>query len=129
MAAALLAHLAEGRVSALSAGTEPLERVHPQVVKAMREIGIDLSDNRPQKLLDETVREADVVVTMGCGDARPFYPGKRYEDWELPDPAGKSFEEVREIRKQIEARVDLLFANLALTHGPPISSTRLPTSA
>src|SRR3990170_2955670 len=86
-----------------------LEEIHPSVVEAMRERGIDLSGRRPSRLRDETVREADVVITMGCGDECPYYPGKRYEDWDLPDPADRPIEEVRAIRDEIERRVgDLL---------------------
>lgn len=112
MAAALLERIAGDRVRVLSAGTQPAEDVHPGVVEAMREAGVDLSAARPRRLEDETVREADVVVTMGCGDACPAYPGKRYEDWDLPDPAGLPLEEVREIRDQIERRVRDLAASL-----------------
>jgi len=92
-------------VTVLSAGSEPAASLNPVVAEAMRERGIDLGDERPQRLTDEMARTADVVVTMGCGDACPVYPGKRYVDWELTDPAGKSLEEVREIRDQIEVRV------------------------
>jgi arsenate reductase (thioredoxin) len=108
MAAALLDLYAAGRVRALSAGSEPADAVHPAVLEAMAERGIDLFDAVPKRLEDEAVREADVVVTMGCGDACPVYPGKRYEDWELPDPAGKSVEEVRPIRDEIDRRVRAL---------------------
>ena len=112
MAAALLDLYAAGRVRALSAGSEPADAVHPAVLEAMAERGIDLFDAVPKRLEDEAVREADVVVTMGCGDACPVYPGKRYEDWELPDPAGKSVEEVRPIRDEIDRRVRALLADL-----------------
>ncbi len=112
MAAALLERIAGGRARVLSAGTRPADDVHPGVVEAMREVGIDLSSARPRRLEDETVREADVVVTMGCGDECPLYPGKRYEDWELPDPAGKPVEEVRAMRDEIERRVRGLLASL-----------------
>jgi arsenate reductase (thioredoxin) len=112
MAAAFLEHLGGDRVRVRSAGTEPIDRVHPGVVEAMREAGIDLAARRPQRLEDAAVREADVVVTMGCGDACPVYPGKRYEDWDLPDPSGKTVAEVRAIRDDIEGRVRRLLASL-----------------
>jgi arsenate reductase len=113
MAAALLERMAGDRVRVLSAGTHPAEQVHPGVVEVMRERGVDLSAARPRHLEDDAVREADVVVTMGCGDECPFYPGKRYEDWDLPDPTGRPVEEVREIRDEIERRVRDLAASLA----------------
>ena len=112
MAAALLDLHAAGRVRVLSAGSEPADTVHPAVVEAMAERGIDLFDAVPKRLEDEAVREADVVITMGCGDACPVYPGKRYEDWELPDPAGKGVDEVRPIRDEIDRRVRALLASL-----------------
>jgi arsenate reductase len=108
MAAAFLDRLAGDEVQVRSAGTRPAREINPRVVEVMQEVGIDLSERRPQSLQDEVVREADVVVTMGCGDECPVYPGKRYEDWELPDPADKSLEEVREIRDSIERRVQAL---------------------
>jgi protein-tyrosine-phosphatase len=113
MAAALLERLAGDRIRVLSAGTHPAEKVHPGVVEAMREVGMDLSVARPRRLEDESVREADVVITMGCGDECPFYAGKRYEDWDVPDPAGKPVEEVRAIRDEIEDRVRDLLASLS----------------
>jgi arsenate reductase (thioredoxin) len=113
MAAALLERLAGDRVRVLSAGTHPTDDIHPNVVAAMREAGIDLSAARPRRLEDDAVREADVVITMGCGDECPFYPGKRYEDWDLPDPASRPVEEVRAIRDDIEARVRALLATLS----------------
>jgi arsenate reductase (thioredoxin) len=112
MAAALLERKAEGGVQVLSAGSEPADRLNPAVVEAMRELGIDISAERPKKLEDAMVREADVVITMGCGDACPIYPGKRYEDWELEDPWGKDLETVRGIRDEIESRVDALLSEL-----------------
>jgi arsenate reductase len=112
MAAALLERLAGDAVRVRSAGTQPTDRIHPPVVEAMGEIGIDLSARRPHRLEDAAVREADVVVTMGCGDACPVYPGKRYEDWDLPDPAGKTLDEVRAIRDAIEHRVRGLLDSL-----------------
>jgi arsenate reductase len=105
MAAALLERHGAGRISVRSAGSEPAAELNPAVVEAMREVGIDLDGRRPRRLADEDVSEADVVVTMGCGDACPVYPGKRYEDWSLEDPAGKSLEEVRPIRDEIDGRV------------------------
>jgi arsenate reductase len=113
MAASLLERHADGRVRVRSAGSTPAEEINPSVVAAMREVNIDLASAVPRRLEDEDVREADVVVTMGCGDACPVYPGKRYLDWELPDPAGKSLEEVRPIRDEIDRRVRELLAELA----------------
>jgi arsenate reductase (thioredoxin) len=115
MAAALLERFAEGRVRVLSAGTTPADEVNPAVVQAMNEIGIDLTTERPKLLTDDTVRDSDVVITMGCGDACPIYPGKRYEDWTLDDPAGKRVEEVRPIRDEIERRVRSLLSELTAT--------------
>jgi arsenate reductase (thioredoxin) len=112
MAAALLERKAEGRVRVLSAGSEPADRLNPVVVEAMRELGADISSERPKGLEDAMVREADVVITMGCGDACPIYPGKRYEDWELEDPSGKDLETVRGIRDEVEKRIDALLSDL-----------------
>ncbi len=108
MAAALLDHHARGRVHVRSAGSTPADEVNPAVVLAMAEVGIDISNGFPKPLTDEVVRDADVVVTMGCGDACPVYPGKRYLDWDLPDPSGMSVEEVRPIRDEIGRRVRTL---------------------
>jgi arsenate reductase len=109
MAAALLERLAGDGVAVSSAGTQPIEEIHPAVAEVMRERGIDLGGRRPTRLRDESVRDADVVVTMGCGDECPFYPGTRYEDWDVPDPTGRPVEAVRDIADQIESRVrDLL---------------------
>ena len=105
MAAGFLKRLAGDRVEVLSAGSEPAERVNPVAIAAMSEKGIDLARERPKLLTDAAVRQAEVVITMGCGDACPFYPGKRYEDWELEDPAGKDLDTVRRIRDEIERRV------------------------
>jgi arsenate reductase (thioredoxin) len=105
MSRALFERAAEGRHEADSAGTQPAERVHPEVVAAMNELEIDLDGVQPRKLSDEQARRADVVVTMGCGDECPYIPGKRYLDWDLPDPAGRPLDEVREIRDDIERRV------------------------
>jgi arsenate reductase len=112
MAAALLDHHARGRVHVRSAGSTPADRVNPAVVAAMGEWGIDLSREFPKPLSDDYVRAADVVITMGCGDACPIYPGKRYLDWELDDPAGKTVEQVRPIRDEIDRRVRQLLAEL-----------------
>ena len=112
MAAALLDRHARGRVSVRSAGSEPADAINPAVVEAMSEIGIDLSGEVPKRLTDEAVREAYAVVTMGCGDACPIYPGKRYLDWDLPDPSGKPVDEVRAIRDEIDRRVRQLLQEL-----------------
>ena len=105
MSEALFAQAAGGRHTAASAGTAPAERVHPEVVEVMRELGIDLSDRTPKPLTRELAELADVVVTMGCGDECPYIPGKRYIDWDLPDPKGLPIEEVRAIRDEIARRV------------------------
>jgi arsenate reductase (thioredoxin) len=112
MAAALLEHHAQGRVRVRSAGSEPAERVNRAVATVMSEIGLDVSREVPRKLLTEDVAASDVVVTMGCGDACPIFPGKRYEDWALTDPAGKQPDEVRTIRDDIDQRVQKLLADL-----------------
>ena len=112
MAAALLDHYAQGRVHVRSAGSTPAAEIDPAVVEAMAELGIDISRELPKRLEDEVVRDADVVITMGCGDACPVYPGKRYRDWELPDPAGRSVDEVRPIRDEIDRRVRALLGEL-----------------
>jgi arsenate reductase len=113
MAAGMLERLGGDSVQVRSAGTEPIDRIHPAVVEAMGEVGIDLAARRPGRLEDEAVREADVVITMGCGDACPVYPGKRYEDWDLPDPSDRPLDEVRAIRDEIEAGVRRLLDSLA----------------
>jgi protein-tyrosine-phosphatase len=113
MAAALLHQKAGGRVHVLSAGSTPADELNPRVVEAMSEIGIDISREFPKALTDDYVRAADAVITMGCGDACPIYPGKRYEDWELEDPAGKDLATVRQIRNEIEVRVERLLEQLA----------------
>jgi protein-tyrosine-phosphatase len=112
MAAGLLQRRAGDTVRVISAGSEPADQLNPAVVEAMEEVGIDISAERPKKLDDGMVRESDVVITMGCGDACPIYPGKRYEDWELEDPAGKDLETARGIRDEIAARIDALVAEL-----------------
>ncbi|HWC38479.1 MAG TPA: arsenate reductase ArsC [Acidimicrobiales bacterium] len=115
MAASLLDRYAKGRVRVTSAGSEPASEVNRAVVAAMEEVGLDLSKAFPKPLTDEMTGAADVVVTMGCGDACPVYPGKRYLDWDLPDPAGKPLEEVRPIRDEIDRRVQGLLTELAGT--------------
>lgn len=112
MAAALLDHHAQGRVHVRSAGSAPASDVNPAVVDAMAELGIDISKEFPKPLTDEVARAADVLITMGCGDACPIYPGKRYLDWELADPAGRGVEAVRPIRDEIDRRVQALLAEL-----------------
>ena len=111
MAAGLLDKLAEGRVHVRSAGSDPADELNPNAIKAMDEVGVDISKEFPKPLTDEVVRAADAVITMGCGDACPIYPGKRYEDWDLEDPAGKDLETVRRIRDEIGARVEALIAD------------------
>ena len=113
MAAGLMRHRSAGKVRVRSAGSDPAEQINPAVVEAMEELGIDLHEEFPKPLTDEVVRAADAVVTMGCGDACPIYPGKRYLDWELPDPAGQDLNTVRAIRDEIDARVRVLLAELA----------------
>jgi arsenate reductase (thioredoxin) len=113
MAAALFERAAHGRHRALSAGTTPADRVHPEVVQIMSELGIDLSDRSPRRLTRDLAEQADVVVTMGCGDACPYIPGKRYLDWDLQDPRGRPPAEVRVIRDEIAERVRTLVAELA----------------
>ncbi len=117
MAAALLDHEAAGRVRVTSAGSQPADQLNPAVVRAMAEIGLDISREFPKRLTADKVQAADVVITMGCGDACPIYPGKRYLDWELPDPAGLDLEAVRPIRDDIAQRVLHLLAELAPAAG------------
>ncbi|HVL64539.1 MAG TPA: arsenate reductase ArsC [Actinomycetota bacterium] len=112
MAAALLDRAAHGGVAVRSAGSAPADEIHPGVREVMAEIGVDLSKEFPKPLSDEAVKTADVVITMGCGDACPVYPGKTYLDWQLPDPAGKPVEEVRAIRDEIDRRVHELLERL-----------------
>ncbi|MBV9651686.1 MAG: arsenate reductase ArsC [Pseudonocardiales bacterium] len=116
MAAALLAHHADHRVQVRSAGSTPAEKINPAVLAAMAEVGLDLSNEFPKPLTDDAVQTADVVITMGCGDACPIYPSKRYLDWNLPDPAGKTLAEIRPIRDEIDRRVRVLLNELAPTH-------------
>jgi arsenate reductase (thioredoxin) len=113
MAAALVDHYARGRVTVRSAGSAPADQLNPDVIAAMAELGLDLSKEFPKPLTDEFVQAADVVITMGCGDACPIYPGKRYEDWELDDPADADLDGVRRIRNQIADRVRRLLDELA----------------
>jgi arsenate reductase len=115
MSQALFDRAAAGRHRALSAGTAPADRVHPEVVAVMQEVGIDLSGRRPRRLSDELAQRADLVITMGCGDECPLIPGKRYVDWDLPDPAHQPIETVRTIRDDIDRRVRDLFAELDTT--------------
>jgi len=112
MAAALLGHEAAGRIRVTSAGSQPARELNPAVVAAMAELGLDLSREFPKRLTTDQVRTADVVITMGCGDACPVYPGKRYLDWDLPDPAGLTLDQVRPIRDEIARRVRGLITEL-----------------
>ncbi|MFZ4841190.1 arsenate reductase ArsC [Mycetocola saprophilus] len=116
MAAGFLEHLAQGRVDVRSAGSEPRDALNPVAVEAMAEVGINIAAYSPKILTTDAVREADVVITMGCGDTCPIFPGKRYEDWELTDPAGQGIETVRGIRDEIRARVEALLAELTAGH-------------
>ncbi len=113
MAAGYLRELAGDRVEVLSAGSEPKDRINPVAIEAMAEEGIDIAGNTPKILTVEAVKESDVVITMGCGDACPIFPGKRYEDWELDDPAGQQLEMVRRVRDDIKGRVEALLAEIA----------------
>jgi protein-tyrosine-phosphatase len=112
MSQALFEQAANGRHTALSAGTTPGERVHPEVVDVMRELGMDLTDRRPRLLTPELAQQADIVITMGCGDQCPYIPGKRYIEWDLPDPKGRPIDEVRATRDEIDSRVTALLAEL-----------------
>ncbi|HEY2297872.1 MAG TPA: arsenate reductase ArsC [Jatrophihabitans sp.] len=112
MAAGWLTHLAGDRVEVRSAGSEPADRINPVAVEAMREVGIDITGEQPKLLTVDAVEHADVVITMGCGDTCPIYPGKRYEDWDLADPAGQPIATVREVRDQIRARVQALVIDI-----------------
>jgi arsenate reductase len=105
-------HTTPGKHTALSAGTEPAEHVHPEVIEVMNELGIDLSDRKPQLLTAELAEQADIVITRGCGDACPYIPGKRYIDWDLPDPSGRPISEVRSTRDDIARRVQELVTDL-----------------
>lgn len=112
MAAGYLRHLAGDRIEVRSAGSLPADQINPVAVEAMREVGIDITAEQPKVLTTEAVQASDVVITMGCGDACPYYPGKRYEDWKLNDPAGQGIESVRPIRDEIRARTQELIASL-----------------
>ncbi len=112
MAAGFMTHLGQGRVEVLSAGSAPKDSINPIAVEAMAEVGIDISKNSPKVLTTGAVEQSDAVITMGCGDVCPFYPGKRYEDWVLDDPAGQGIESVRVIRDEIKTRVEALLAEL-----------------
>lgn len=112
MAAGYLRHLADGRVEVRSAGSMPAEQINPVAVEAMREDGIDITAEQPKILTTEAVQDSDVVITMGCGDACPFFPGKRYEDWKVDDPAGQGIDAVRPIRDDIKQRIEALLAEL-----------------
>ena len=114
MAAGFMQHLGAGRVEVLSAGSAPKASINPVAVEVMAEVGIDIANNLPKILTPEAVQASDVVITMGCGDACPFYPGKRYEDWVLEDPAGQDIEAVRVIRDEIKGRVEALLSELLL---------------
>lgn len=113
MAAGYLRELAGGRVEVMSAGSEPKDQINPVAIEAMAEEGIDIAGNTPKILTVDAVKESDVVITMGCGDACPIFPGKRYEDWELEDPAGKDLVTVRRVRDDIRGRVEALLAEIA----------------
>jgi arsenate reductase (thioredoxin) len=115
MAAGLVKLRSGGRIQVRSAGSTPAGEINPAVVEAMNELGVDMSEEFPKPLTDEVVRAADVVITMGCGDACPIYPGKRYEDWELEDPAGQDVETARRIRDELDARVQTLIGELLPT--------------
>jgi arsenate reductase (thioredoxin) len=119
MSAALFQRLASGRHRAISAGTAPAQRVHPEVVEAMRELDIDLEGRKPQLLTAELAAQADVIVTMGCGDECPYVPGKRYIDWDLPDPKGRPLAEVRATRDEVERRVESLLQELERAPAAP----------
>ncbi|KQQ92553.1 heat-shock protein HtpX [Leifsonia sp. Leaf325] len=112
MAAGYMTALSDGRVEVLSAGSEPKDQINPIAIQAMAEDGIDIANNVPKVLTTEAVRDSDVVITMGCGDACPIFPGKRYEDWKLDDPAGQGIEAVRPIRDDIKARIQSLLAEI-----------------
>jgi arsenate reductase (thioredoxin) len=120
MSQALFERAAAGRHTAASAGTTPGDRVHPEVVAAMRELGIELGERHPRLLTRELAERADVVVTMGCGDECPLIPGRRYVDWDLPDPAGRPLAEVRATRDEIARRVEQLVAELSATSSPGV---------
>jgi arsenate reductase (thioredoxin) len=119
MAAGWLRHMAGDRVTVWSGGSEPASQINPAAIAVMAEVGIDITAEFPKPWTDEVVRAADVVITMGCGDACPLYPGKRYEDWELDDPAGQDIDAVRPIRDEIRRRVEVLLSSLVTAVGAP----------
>jgi arsenate reductase (thioredoxin) len=121
MAAGLLKRRSQGRINVRSAGSDPGEEINPNAIAALDELGIDMSEAFPKPLTDEVVRAADVVITMGCGDACPIYPGKKYEDWQLDDPAGQDLETVRQIRDDLDRQVQKLIAELLPESGTPES--------
>ena len=121
MAAAFLRRASAGQIEVTSAGSEPADQLNPAVVAALAEVGLDISAERPKRLLKEMSRRADVVVTMGCGDSCPIHAGRRHLDWQLPDPAGRPIEEVRPIRDEIERRVDALVTELLGREGPVLA--------
>ena len=121
MAAGLVKRRSQGRIHVRSAGSDPANEINPAVVEAMEELGVDLNEEFPKPLTDEVVRAADVVITMGCGDACPIYPGKKYEDWELDDPAGQDLETVRRIRDELDGRVQNLIGELLPDGKPSVS--------
>jgi arsenate reductase len=121
MAAGWLEALGSGRVRVLSAGSMPADQINPKAIEAMAEVGIDIGSNQPKVLTDGAVHESDVVITMGCGDACPFYPGKRYEDWKLDDPAGQGIEAVRPIRDEIRERIEALLVSLGIAPAPDVA--------
>ncbi len=118
MAAAFLTSLSKGAVEVRSAGSQPAEKINPAAVEAMAEVGIDMSTEVPKVLTTEAVKDSDVVITMGCGDECPYFPGKRYEDWVLEDPAGKGVESVRPIRDEIRTRIEALITELVPAQHP-----------
>ena len=126
MAAGWLGALASGRVRVLSAGSLPADQINPVAVEAMAEVGIDIAGEQPKVLTDDAVQDSDVVITMGCGDACPYYPGKRYEDWKLDDPAGQGIEAIRPIRDEIHRRVEDLLGSLGIE--PPSDAAPSPSS-
>ena len=112
MAAGFMKAIGKEKVKVLSAGSMPKDQINPVAVEVMKEVGIDISNNQPKILTTESVKESDVVITMGCGDACPIFPGKRYEDWQLEDPAGKDLESVRKIRDEIKSRIEVLLSEI-----------------
>ena len=112
MAAGFMKAIGKEKVNVLSAGSMPKDQINPVAVEVMKEVGIDISNNQPKILTTESVKESDVVITMGCGDACPIFPGRRYEDWQLEDPAGKDLETVRRIRDEIKSRIEVLLSEI-----------------